>query len=125
MAGAAKSIMIKGKTFKIPADAEVKVTIGGRCITENIVFGDGTSEGIEGVVVGKLEGIKVSTKGVDFDSLKELLNEQNLPVLYEDGTRSYELTGYIMNSDGIVNETKTDTTSEFTIVSNTGPVRVG
>lgn len=125
MAGAAKSIMIKNHTFKIPADCEVKVTNGGRVITENVVFGDGTSTGIESVLVGKLEGVKVSTKGGEWDILQSFLGEQNMPILYEDGTRSYELTGYIMNSDGVVNETKTDTTSEFTIVSNDGPIRVG
>lgn len=123
MAGASKSIRIDGVGFKIPADVEVKVITGGRQITESQTFGDGTSEGIEGVIAPKLSGVRVSVKDSSFDSLSSKLGKQNMSIIYESGTKTYEFSGYIVASDGLEVDARTDITSDFDVISNDSEMR--
>ncbi len=123
MAGASKSIRIDGVGFKIPADVEVKVITGGRQITESQTFGDGTSEGLEGVVAPKLGGVRVSVKDSSFDSLTSKLGKQNMSIIYESGTKTYEFSGYIVASDGLEVDARTDITSDFDVISNDPEMR--
>lgn len=123
MAGASKTIRIDGVGFKIPADVEVKVITGGRQITESQTFGDGTSEGIEGVIAPKLSGVRVSVKDSSFDSLSSKLGKQNMSIIYESGTKTYEFSGYIVASDGLEVDARTDITSDFDVISNDPEMR--
>ena len=123
MAGASKSIRIDGVGFKIPEDVEIKVISGGRQITGSQTFGDATSEGIEGVVAPKLGGVRVSVKDSSFNSLKSKLGKQNMSIIYESATKTYEFSGYILASDGLEVDTKTDITSDFDVISNDPEMR--
>lgn len=123
MAGYLKELTIKGHTFRVPADLEAKIVTGGVYNTDKMTFGDGTTESVKGIIPGSISGLKVSVKGNELDILNSLVGEDDLPILYEDGSRSYELTGFIMVSDGVEIEAKNNLTNEFSVVSNKGCVK--
>lgn len=123
MAGYLKELTIKGHTFRVPADLEAKVITGGTYNTDKMTFGDGTTESVKGIIPGSISGLKVSVKGNELDILNSLVGEDDLPILYEDGSRSHELTGFILSSDGVEIEAKNNVTSEFSVVASNGKIK--
>lgn len=123
MAGSPKRLSIGGVTFKMPIDCNPNVIKGGVEITETEVYGDGTVEPIKTVVPGKITGMVVSTKDAMYDSLMSFAGKENLAIVYESSSKSYEFTGFISKSEGIENDTAKDKTTEFELISQSGPIR--
>ena len=67
----------------------------------------------------------VSTKDGAYKSLMNFVGKTKLPIVYESASKTYELTGFIVSSDGIQNDSTRDKTSAFELHSSDGPIREG
>ena len=123
MAGTPKYLYASGYKFKIPADAEPKVVKGGRYFSENEAYGDGSAEPIEKVVIGGITDMQVFLGDGAYAAFEKLTKQKNITFVYESATKTYELTGNIVLSDGSQINSAKDKSETFEIRCSIGTVK--
>lgn len=108
------SVSLNGRKYKIVKDTEPEIVPGGIVTTEMQEYGDGTADPVKTVQTGKITGLSVFVPIADEEHFKSVCALDEMPVVLECTTGSYELTGCIVGEDVSIN-TKTRKTGDFDV----------
>lgn len=116
--GDAVSLSLNGAKFSIPKDTEPQVTKGGLTTSDSQEYGDGTSDGYQTRVIGKITGLKVKIPPELVAAFDQALAATSMPIVLETLAKSYELTGYIVGE--VTRSATRQTSSEFEVHASDG-----